>query len=228
MSWPGSPNLQPKLLLKPVKHQLTKRTVQKFASRRDLVYFGYVNQRNDEHKLVRGMSVSTNHTDNHYCIGTFQGYDITFVKRSDTIRFHDKPSKPYTLLIMTFDLHRLVDLPHIFLGLRTYSYDFYSHLFTKFVHLNSVGLSVDDGYSEDFLQSYGLYSSPSQLLSAQRLFPPDITEDINNRFNKFSFEISEGCLYVYADENQPSQDLLDKMLKAGLWLSSALDKVAAK
>lgn len=217
-------NIKAKLMLKPVTKQLTKRTVQKFAEQIGLVYFGYVNQRSDEHRLVRGLTVSNSHVDNHYCIGTFDGYDITMVKRSDTIRHPHKAPKQYSLMIMTFDLHRSVDLPHTFLGLRSYSHDFYSHLFTKFVHFSAVDVRREAGYKDDFLRRYGLYSTPAQVMSAQWLFTPQIANFIAENFPKFSYEISQGCLYVYVDDHQPSQATLERMLKSGLWLSRVLDE----
>ena len=88
--------------LKPGPHS-TKRIVNQFADEFGLVYFGYVSQRSDEHHIVRGMTVSTNHHDDHYCIGTFDTYDVVFVERSDTLR----NGKKHQWHIMEFDLKSL-------------------------------------------------------------------------------------------------------------------------
>ena len=50
-----------------------------------LVYFGHVSQRDDEHHMVRGVTVSNKHKDDHYCIGTYDSYDTIFVEWSDTL-----------------------------------------------------------------------------------------------------------------------------------------------
>src|ERR1044072_5775592 len=90
---------------KVLQSRLHKRVFMQFAEKIGLVYFGYVNQRSDEHRLVRGLTVSAGHRDSNYCVGSFQGYDIALVERIDTIRFPGKSSKTHNWIIMTFDLH---------------------------------------------------------------------------------------------------------------------------
>ena len=47
----------------------TKKIIKQFAHKFDLVYFGYVNQREDEHELIRGITVAASHVDSHFCVG---------------------------------------------------------------------------------------------------------------------------------------------------------------
>ena len=49
-----------------LKNQSTARIIQKLADDIGMVYFGYVDQRDDEHKLLRGITVSNNHDDYHF------------------------------------------------------------------------------------------------------------------------------------------------------------------
>ena len=71
-------------------HLLRKRqqrgAIESFADKAGLVYFGYVDQRDDDHRLIRGHTVSATHQDNHYCIGTVRGYDVMLVLRNDVVR----------------------------------------------------------------------------------------------------------------------------------------------
>ncbi|HMH69872.1 MAG TPA: hypothetical protein VK502_00580, partial [Candidatus Saccharimonadales bacterium] len=46
-----------------IQSQLHKRVFMQFADKIGFVYFGYVNQRSDDHRLVRGLTVSSNHRD---------------------------------------------------------------------------------------------------------------------------------------------------------------------
>jgi hypothetical protein len=208
---------------KVIQSRLHKRVFMQFADKAGMVYFGYVDQRNDEHSLVRGLTVSARHRDNHYCIGSFDDYDIALVERSDTIRHPGKPAKAHNWIIMSFDLHQSVDLPHVFLGLHTHSEQFYAQLFTKFSHFSRLPESMLAGYDRTFLQRYAIYANPSQLLSAQRLFHPALTKMIAEHFGGLTIEISEGCLYLYAENHRPSSALLEKMLKYGVWVAKALD-----
>lgn len=198
-----------------------------FAEKVGMVYFGYVDQRSDEHRLVRGLTVSANHRDNHYCIGSFRGYDITLVERIDTLHFPGKTPKAHDWIIMTFDLHASVDLPHVFLGLHTHSDTFYAHLFTKFAHLNKAAIGVLGSYDDTFTKRYAVYTEPAQSMTVERLFDPPIAKTITDHFGSLTIEVADNCLYVYAEHQRPSLALLEKMLKNGTWLAQSLDERAA-
>jgi hypothetical protein len=208
---------------KVIQSRLHKHVFMQFAEKIGMVYFGYVDQRNDEHRLVRGLTVSSSHRDNHYCIGSFQGYDITLVERVDTIRFPGMPPKNQDWIIMVFDLQASVDLPHIFLGLHTHGDTFYAHLFTKFANLMKAPLGTFGAYDKAFIDRYSVYTEPAQYVVAERLFDQTVTKTIADQFGSLTVEVSEGCLYIYAEHQRPTQALLDKMLRSGVWLAQSID-----
>lgn len=213
----------------PTKHlqsQMHRRVFQQFASKIGLVYFGYVDQRNDEHSLIRGLTVSTKHRDNHYCIGSFEGYDVTLVERIDTIHTPGKSPKTHNWIIMTFDLHHAVDMPHIFVGAHTHSDAFYQQLFTKYGNFNKVPLELSGAYDHHFLKHYSVFAKAEQALSAERLFSPAITKEIAYKFENMTIEVSEGTVYLYTENLRPSSTILDKMLTRGLWLARCFDQSA--
>lgn len=209
---------------KVLQSRLHKRVFMQFAEKTGLVYFGYVDQRSDEHRLVRGLSVSASHRDNHYCIGSFKGYDVTLVERTDTIRFPGKPHAAQDWIIMVFDLHTTYDLPHTFIGLHTHSDTFYAHLFTKFATLAKAPLGTFQEYSAEFVNKYAIYTEPAQLALTEYLFSKEITKTIAEHFGNITIEISDGCLYLYAWHQRPSLTLLTRMLQNGAWLAGALDE----
>lgn len=206
-----------------IQAQLHRRVITQFAEKVGLVYFGYVDQRSDEHRLVRGLTLSANHRDNHYCIGTFEGYDITFVERRDTLKFPGKATKTHNWIIMTFDFHATIDLPHVFLGLHSHSPTFYAHLFTKFSHLTKIPLESYGVYDKAFSHRYALYTSPDQMQNISQLFNPELTKQIGDHFGNITFEVADGCLYLYIEDQRTTQALLEKMLKYGIWLSQSID-----
>ena len=128
---------------------------------------------------------------------------------------------------MTFDLHAKVDIPHIFMGLHTHGEAFYAQLFTKFSTLSKVPLGTLGVYEGAFAQKYALFATPTQALSAERLFNPAFAKKIVDEFGSFTLEIVDGTLYVYAEHQRVTSGLLEKMLKNGLWIARALDEGSA-
>jgi len=208
---------------KVIQSRLHRRVFTQFAEKIGLVYFGYVDQRSDEHSLIRGLTVSASHRDNHYCIGSFGGYDITLVERVDAIHFPGKPTKHHDWVIMTFDLHASTDIPHIFVGLHTHSETFYAQLFTKFSQLVKAPLNITGIHSAAFMHRYAVYTEPAYTVAVEALLTPEVTTAIADTFGSLTFEISEGTLFIYAEHQHPSVNLLEKMLKHGLWLARIID-----
>lgn len=200
-----------------------KRMFKQFADKVGLVYFGFVDQREDEHRLVRGLSVSPTHRDNHYCIGSYKGYDVVLLERTDTIHFPHKPARQQEWIIMEFDLHTPVDVPHVFIGLHTHSDVFYAQLFTKFPSLVQAQIGVLGAYSKEFMERYTVYTASSHAIDFERLIGPETADEITKHFGKLTIEIHEGCLYVYAQHQHLSSHLLDAMIQNGQWLANHID-----
>jgi len=203
---------------------LHRQIFQKFANKVGLVYFGYVDQRHDEHSLIRGLTVSTKHRDNHYSIGTYESYDIALVERVDTIQFPAKVPQTHTWIIMTFDLHQAVDLPHIFIGLRNHGEAFYAQLFTKYAHFSELDTSVLPEYDSKFAAQYTLLTKADHMLQAKRVISPVIANVLSNEFESLAVEINNDTLYIYSNQHHPTLALLEKMLTRGLWLARAIDQ----
>lgn len=209
---------------KVLQSQLHRRVFMQFAEKVRLVYFGYVDQRSDEHRLVRGLTVSAKHRDNHYCVGSYDGYDISVVERTDTIHFPGNPSRTHNWIILTVDLHTSRDIPHVFMGLHAHNDTFYAHLFTKFSSLTQIPLlSSGRQYSPQFTQRYALYTEPAHMIAVEQLFHPEVAKIIAESFGSLTAEIADGSVYVYAEHSRPSIQLLERMLSSGMWLAKTID-----
>jgi hypothetical protein len=219
----GKAKLQQLVPTKVVQSRLNKRVFQQFAVKLGLVYFGYVDQRDDEHSLVRGVTVSTKHRDNHYCIGSFDGYDVTVVERIDTLHFPGKESKTHNWTILTLDLHHGHDVPHVFMGLTTRHDTFHAHLLTKLSQFAKIHVGVLGQYDPAFTERYELYAKPEQALTVERLFTPAIAKAIATSFGHLTLEIDDGTLYMYAEGQRPTTALLEKMLQCGVWVARIAD-----
>ncbi len=204
-----------------IKKSLSKkRMIHRFCEDVGLVYFGFVNQREDDHHIVRGLTVSNAHRDHHYCIGTYEGYDVVFVERSDIIL----TSHRHIWHILEIDLKTASDLPHIFIGSPTHGMGFHSLLSAKYPSLHPAHLGVLGIPSPDFSDNFKLYAKPDQWLAAERIFSPDITEKIGKHFQGLVLEISGDSLFIYSERSHLTTKLLETMLQNGIWLASVIDE----
>lgn len=197
-----------------VRHQRTRAVVQRLADAMGLVYFGYVDQRDDEHRLVRGVTVSTTHTDHHYTVGSFQGYDVSLVIRRDSLSYDDKRLKEHYWTIVTVDLHSEVDMPHVYIGRHTVR----DEMVARLVHLTALPHAGDA-----FSRQYTIYGSMGQFIMIQSLFMQPVRDVIAKEFIGISIEIVDGTIYLYASEKHPSRAQLERMFRNGIWLAQTID-----
>ncbi len=197
-----------------VRHQRTKLVMQRLADALGLVYFGYVDQRDDEHRLVRGATVSTTHDDHHYTVGAFQGYDISLVVRRDSLKYSDKRLKEHYWTILTVDLHSEVDIPHIYVGQHTVRDEMVSRL----THLTALPHAGDA-----FSKQYSLHGSMGQFIMIQSLFMQPVREVIAREFAGTSIELADGTVYLYLPEKHPSRAQLERLVRNGIWLAQTID-----
>jgi hypothetical protein len=200
--------------------QATKRLIHNFAEESGMVYFGYVSQRSDDHHIVRGLTVSNKHVDDHYCIGTYEGYDIMFVERSDNLR----SGKRHIWHILEFDLRNTVDIPHIFIGSSKSGHGFHELLETKYPAMQPVSLGATGMYPPEFSSHFSLYVIPALAVSAEQIVPPETAKAMSTHFKGLVMEIADQSLYVYSEQSHLTADLLTTMLQNGRWLAKQIDQ----
>jgi hypothetical protein len=199
----------------------TKRVIKQFASKYHLVYFGAVDAREDEHELVRGVTVSTSHVDNHYTVGTLQGRDIILVHRKNTLTFPGKTPSQYKWLIMQLDLAK-TGLPHIFVDAHHHDETFYANLFIALPQFQNVTTHLfgDDAL---FSKRCKVFAFPHEYEAVKGVLRSDITAGIAQHFHQFDYEIIDDRLYVYASNGVVTMTVLQEMLRVGVWLADVLD-----
>lgn len=200
--------------------QATKRLIVDFADRSGLVYFGFVSQRSDDHHIVRGLTVSNRHVDDHYCIGTYEGYDVVFVERSDSLR----SGKKHVWHILEFDLKTTADLPHMFIGSATRGFGFHELLETKYPALTAASVGATASYPSDFTSHYAIYTKPEHAVSIERLITPEVATVAASHLKGLVMEVTEQALYVYSEKPHLTTELLDAMLSGGVWLAAQIDQ----
>lgn len=203
-----------------------KHVVSKFANKIGLLYFGTVDQQSDEHRVIRGFTVSSSHKDSHYSVGSIGGYDTTLVDRSDAVWQADGSIIIQNWFIMAFDLHTKQDLPHFFIGARNHESKPYETFFTTFPAIKEIKLGTFEDYSPEFTSRFALYSRPAMSIKIERLLPASAARVLGAHFWPFSAEQNEHVLYLYSSSKKITTSLLETMLENGLWLADQIDMQA--
>lgn len=212
-------SISPKHIAKRLQGNQVYRDV---ARRYDLVYFGSVDARDDEHEMVRGLTVSADHQDQHYCVGTVEGYDVILLERTDVLTFPGKQPAPYRWIILQVDL-RGVQLPHVFIDTKQHSSVFYDTLMTKYPRLLSADPNLFADHDPKFMAAFNVYSSPDEQLAMIQLLNHDITATLGHHFAYLDFELFEDRLIVYVAQRTATKQIIDHLFSAGVWLARELE-----
>lgn len=205
-----------------VRQASTAKIMRRFADDLGLIYFGYVDQQDDEHRLVRGLTASNTHSDHHYTVGTYKTYDISFVVRRDTLVYKDRRYKDHFWTVLTVDLHTSQDIPPIFIG----HHSGRDLMLAKFAALTPLPLNPVDPLLSKFLGHWTLYGQLTQQHRLDTLFPPQILQAFAEHAGAMSIEIADNTLYIYETEKHPSRALLTSMVNLGIWMAQVVDAQA--
>lgn len=196
----------------------------RFANKYDLVYFGSVG-RDDESRLVRGITISNTHTDSHYLVGTAYGRDMIFLQRSDFLHSStQKKREVYTWNILVVDLQPNVQLSHVYIEGRTrHARGFYEALAMKHREFSELPLNFLSDYDPLFPAKYTVRLPAAATLELPVLLTHERAAVLAHHFSAFDFEFHDDVLYVYYLSSRPTLGQLEHMLKAGVWLASELE-----
>lgn len=194
-----------------------------FASHFDMVYFGRVHQDDDDQQLVRGITVSNQHLDEHYCVGTVQGFDVILLKRTDKMILPNTTrTESYKWVLLQLDLHQTYDHPHVFIDGGHHNEAFYQNLFIKFSRLMKVDKALMLGEPR-FSDKFTAYTPPDALDELPEIMRSGVGETMATHFAHLDFEWFQDRLIVYSTGKMPTKHLLEHMLRAGIWLAGVLD-----
>ena len=205
------------------KNLSRKREIAKFAAKSGLLSFGFVDQNSDEHKIVRGLTVSDTHHDSSYLIGSVSGYDVTIVDRSDNVHMPGGKIDKCNWQILAVDLHTDYRIPHFLISANNHDIRAYSALFTSFPNMKEEQLGIFEQYSQEFTTRFTIFARPAKSAEIQQFLNADITRTIGAHFWPLTVEQHDNVLYIYATKEPISLGLLNTMLENGIWLAGQLD-----
>lgn len=194
------------------------------CERYGLVYFGAVDAQSDEHTLVRGLTVSAQHRDRHYCVGSIEGFDIILLERTDQLYFPHKHPEKYRWMILQVDLDR-VNLPHIYIDAHQHQSAYYDAFFAKYRHMRRNDVNLFAGHDPRFTHTFTTYCAIQDTPLMQQILHPSITATLGHHFPQYDFELFEDKLLVYSSNRQPTRAVLDNLFRAGIWFAREIEKL---
>lgn len=195
--------------------------IRSVARKLGLVYFGSLG-RDDEHEVIRGMTVSISHKDSHYAIGAFDGYDISLVDRDDMVKEAESiVHRRWTIIQVVLKhrpaVHEVILLPHD-------SASHYAQAFSGLRHIQPVDALVDEPYSAEFLRRYSIMAPSHQALEVNRIVTPALADLAALKLWPHTVELKEEKLLVYITEDRLSETVLRVAVESALWLADSLDQ----
>lgn len=197
--------------------------IRRFIKRFDLVYFGKVDHRYDEHAVLRGVTASAQHIDRHFAVGNIKGRDVSILERENELRFPEKGSRKYTWVIIQVDLKKPCDIPHMFIDAHHHDEVFYANLFINFSNFHGAS-SLFGSHDALFNQKFKLYAPSDKFDDVSRVMNTEITSMLAHHFPKFDYEIQHDMLYVYSSNQIVGERDVERMARVGLWLAEHLEQ----
>jgi hypothetical protein len=209
---------------------LPSKTDRKFfgqiANEYDLVYFGRVDPRVDEeYKEIRGLTASPMVHDENYTTGNVYDYEVIFLQRSKNIYLEHNVVAKRKWTILQVQLKK-ANMPHIFIDNRANGSP-YGGLLMSALRLPEISwrnFSADDKFSKAF----AVYAKPQSIQEVQDTLTPEVQTMLMTHFPTFDYEFQDDKLIIYTGNDKMSVQLLDRMLRVGLWLARDVDRCAGK
>ncbi len=195
--------------------------IRKVAKKLGLVYFGAVSH-DDEHEVIRGITVSISHKDSHSAIGHFDGYDISLVDRNDMIKENGASTHRRWAIIQVALKHRPMVSEVILLPHDTKHH--YAHAFTGLRHIQPIDALVAEPYSDEFLRRYSIMAPTHQSHEVNKTITPPLADLLAFKLWPHAVELKEQKLLVYITEDRLSETVLHVAVESALWLADSLDQ----
>ena len=207
-----------------MKIRANRRLFTSFSNKYKFLYFGVVDQTTDEHKVVRGFTVSSTHNDNHYCVGSTNGYNATIVNRCDAV-WHNKKNKTRMndWLIVAIDLQTEKNVPHFLVQPNNHDSQLFNIFFSLFPNMHNLNSYMSDTSNNEFSSRFSIFAKPDNIQEIKKIFIDEITKVLGAHFWPLAIELHNNVLYVYSIDTKTSVRLLETMLKNGLWLAKKID-----
>ena len=197
-----------------------RKAIRTIGEAHGFVYFGAVDQHEDEHHVVRGFSASTSHEDDAYMVGAVDGIDVRIVDRSDMVELPGGVTESHQWLIVEATLPIEKDLPRFFLLPTHHESTHYKQVFHGLRALEQIDMT---NHSHELQSRYTVYAAPGDSTEIDELFPVETTKVIAAHFWPFAIEIYENTVYLYSVETPLTKHDVLAGIKNSAWLAQTLE-----
>ena len=198
------------------------KVLRSFAETMGFVYFGNVNQHEDEVDVIRGFTTSLSHQDRHYAVGTYNGYNIRFVDRSDVIDAPGGKRYRQTWLVIEIELETH-GIPHMaFVPTGATARD-YARLYSVNPTLMPLNSMLATNHSPEFYGRYQILAATTHARRIDAMFPSPVMVTMGVKLWPHGIEVARHKLNIYITEHRLTKTVLEATLASGLWLAETID-----
>jgi hypothetical protein len=199
-----------------------RRAFRKIAEEYDLVYFGHIDPRVDtDYKMVKGLTISPHTYDENYTTGNVYDYEVAFLQRSRTVRMvaGHQQTRQWTILQIQF---KKAHLPHFLIDGRRRTEE-YGALLASTQRWREIGWQHVGDHPE-FPRVFATYARPLDVTAIMAVLTQEVQTMLATHFSQFDYEFEDDKLIIYATNSEIDLQVLDHMLRIGLWLARHLDQ----
>jgi hypothetical protein len=199
-----------------------RRAFGQIAEEYDLMYFGSVNPQVDaDYKMVKGLTASPHIHDENYTTGNVYDYEVAFLQRSRQVRMisGEKEIRRWTILQVNLKKARL---PHFLIDGRRRTEE-YGSLLASTQRWREIGWQ-HVAANANFPRVFATYAQPMDVGNVSATLTEEVQTMLATHFSGFDYEFEGDKLIIYATNTDVDLQVLDHMLRVGLWLARYLDK----
>lgn len=197
------------------------RTLSSFYDTVGLVNFGVASQHDDEFDVIRGFSSSLTHLDADFAVGSYNGFDIRMVDRTDTVTLPGRKNIQQSWCIMEIHLH-VRNMPHFFFIPTGPEGNSYTRLFQSQPYMQPISDVAQLNRSPQFHGRYQLLARLTKAPDLEHLMTSPVIVGVGDRFWPYGVEIEHGRLYIYITDKKLDKNKLGQTLASALWLADLL------
>ncbi|MFZ1250432.1 MAG: hypothetical protein WAR37_03255 [Candidatus Microsaccharimonas sp.] len=201
-------------------------TLKCFAKAIGLVYFGVAHQHDDEFEVIRGFTASLSHHDNHYAVGTYNGYNLRLVDRFDVVKVANNPHHEQLWTILEIELENDKAVPHMFFVPTGHEAGEYSRLYATQPHMQPLNSMLLNNKSPEFHGRFQILASATHSHKVESFFASPVIIGIASRFWPHAIEIEHGKLLIYITQHRLTKTVLESTLASALWLAETIDVIS--
>lgn len=194
-----------------------KRTFMEFAKKRRLVYFANIDTSANDSQVVRGITLGLSSGDKQHVFGTHDSYDMAVVQRQGE-------TEGRYWVVMQFDLHTAVSLPHMIIGKETEARPLFESLLGIHRDLQLHHFAEPGQHHSKFSNHFVTYAPPAHAPLVEYVVSPELTNALVDHIHHIVIEIEGDSVYLIVDNPSLSVQYLDKMMHYGIQFAKHIDE----